>query len=103
MAILHYKDEPYGASDFNIKEYAIGGKLITASFIIDEMVLEHVPKDEIKRRLANELAQGMIENNLLEFTSMRDPSSHNIRIHVRCYLTPDSQVKIIRELNNARV
>lgn len=103
MAILHYKDESYGASDFNIKEYAIGGKLITASFIIDEMVLEHVPKDEIKRKLANELAQGMIENKLLEFTSMRDPSSHNIRIHVRCYLAPDGQVKIIRELKNATV
>ena len=100
MAILHYKDEPYSSYDFNIKEYAIGGKLITASFIVNEMTLEHVPKDEIKRKLAIELAQGMIENNLLEFTSMRDPLSSNIRISVRCYLAPDGQVKIIRELKN---
>lgn len=85
-------------SNLDIKEYAIGGKLITASQIINEELLKDIPRDVIKEKMAMELARGMLENKLIEFTSQRDISSLQIKIYARCYLAPDTQVKILREI-----
>jgi hypothetical protein len=101
---LHFNNDPTRPYDSNldIKEYAIGGKLLTASLMSDENTIQSMGKDFIKEKLAVQLAMGMLENKMVEFTSMRDHLSLSIKIHARCYLTPDNQVKIIRELKDGR-
>ena len=101
---LHFNNDPSRPYNFDldIKEYAIGGKLLTASLMSDEDTIQSMGKDFIKEKLAIQLAMGMLENKMVEFTSMRDHLTLSIKIHARCYLTPDNQVKIIRELKDGR-
>lgn len=91
-------NDPSFNPNVNIKEYAIGGKLITVSQIINEELLKDIPRDVIKEKMAMELARCMVENKLIEFTSQRDISTLQLRIYARCYLAPDGQVKILREI-----
>ena len=104
MAILRYKeDDPFKAMDYDIKEYAIGGKLLTVSYEVSDDVLDNITKDFIKERMSIQLAKGMLDNGLIEFTSLRSPNDYSLKVHARCYLVPNDQVKIIRELKDARI
>ena len=104
MAILHYKeDDPFKPMEYNIKEYAIGGKLLTVSYDIDDSLLGNISKDSIKERMAIQLARSMLDKGLIEYTSLRSPTDYGLRVHARCYLAPNDQVKIIRELKDARI
>lgn len=101
---LHFNNDPIRPYNDNldIKEYAIGGKLLTAILTVDEDTIQSMGKDFVKEKMALQLAMGMLENNMIEFTSMRDHTTLSMRIHARCYLAPDNQVKIIRELKDGR-
>jgi hypothetical protein len=104
MAILHYKPDGYNPIPMhddivNIKECAIiGGKLLTGTLTFNESKL--LSPDEIKSQLAKILADAMIQNNLIEFTKRYDSLNCQNIINARCYLAPNDQVKIIRELKN---
>lgn len=98
MAILHYKPDPYMDPILDIKDHAIGGKLITATLTMDEGLI--MDPDNIKSQMAKILADGMIQNNLIEFTRRTDSLNSQAIINARCYLAPNDQVKIIRELKN---
>lgn len=52
----------------------------------------------IKRIMAEGIAKGMIENNLIEFTTIEDPSTFQRKIFARCFLTKDDDVRMIRIL-----
>jgi hypothetical protein len=83
------------------KDHPIGGKLIHAQLrlsIMDQMqfIDDGEYKLAIKRKLASELAQFMLENNLVEFTQLPQHSTGENIIHARCFLTPNDQVKILR-------
>jgi hypothetical protein len=89
-------------SKFDVKDYAIGGKLIQASLdltITDQMrFTDDELKREIKRRMSQDIARFMVESNLIEFTRIQNPTDLTMRIHARCYLAPDGQVKILRSI-----
>ena len=85
----------------NVKNIAIGGKLITVSLELnplDEMTFASPDdyKRAVKKKIATDLARVMIESNLVEFTQMTSSTNMGKIIHARCYLAPDSQVKILR-------
>lgn len=87
--------------EVNVKDIAIGGKLVAVSLELnplDEMTFANPDeyKRAVKQKIASELARAMIESNLIEFTQMLSSTSMNKVIHARCYLAPDSQVKILR-------
>jgi hypothetical protein len=85
-----------------IETYAIGGKMITASMTIDHPSMINVPEVVMKERLAVQLAHAMIENKLIEFTRQEDPQMLGTIIRARTFLTPDTQVRILR-INNDKV
>lgn len=85
----------------NVQDIAIGGKLITVSLEpnpLDEMTFASPDdyKRAVKMKIATDLARVMIESNLIEFTQMLSSTTMGKVIHARCYLAPDSQVKILR-------
>jgi hypothetical protein len=97
MAILHYKDDSIVPNfDLNVKEYAIGGKLLTMRMTFNEYDSTVLTKEQIKEKMAINLAQAMVENNMIEFTRQVDHSTLNVMIHARCYMAPNEQVKILR-------
>ena len=86
---------------FKFTEHAIGGKLVTSSVKIPASSLMQVYndielKDTMKQTMAKNLVAYMISENLIEFTQKYDPSSQGYELHARCYIAPDSQVKILR-------
>jgi hypothetical protein len=53
----------------------------------------------VKKDLLRQLAEHMLENNLVEFTSHQDHITGNTMVAVRAYLAPDDQIKILRLSN----
>jgi hypothetical protein len=86
---------------FKFTDHLIGGKLVISSVKIPVSLLMQVNndtelKDTMKQTMAKNLVAYMISENLIEFTQRYDPSSQGYELHARCYIAPDSQVKILR-------
>ena len=86
---------------FKTKDYPIGGKIVSTSLEItfadtDRFLSDDDFKRAIKERMATHLVKQMVENNLIEFTKIRDGLTDAYVLHARCYLAPDDQVKILR-------
>jgi len=97
-AQFNWADEEF---TFNTKDYPIGGKLVGTSLDItfadtDRFLTDEDFKDAIKGRMATALVKFMIENKLIEFTKIQDPTTGSFRLNARCYVTSDDQVKILR-------
>ena len=90
----------------NVKDFAIGGKLITVSYqlnhILTQNFLDGNYREEVKKEMAEFMARYILENNLAEFTSMDDPLSQTKILNMRCYLAPNDQVKILRMYNTSK-
>lgn len=94
---------------FETYDYAIGGKLVVGKAVMDEsfLVMQTADPDarkNIKKSLVSQLAEYMLENNLVEFTQQKGfPNPHTFQeqtvIMVRAYLAPNDQVKILRLAN----
>lgn len=90
--------------EFNIKEYPIGGKMVTGKCIVSDSqyMSISIPDDDlkvaIKKDLAKQLAMYLIDNKLVEFTMMQDPMDFSRMYHVRCFVTPDDQVRLLRKI-----
>ena len=86
--------------DFNMQEYAIGGRMITVQLEIDTAEQTMMDNEQwrinIRHKLANQLALAMLDQNLMETTSFTDPFTNRRTIAARCYLAPHDQVKILR-------
>lgn len=92
-------DFKIAAGDY--QDMAIGGKLVRlrqsfSEFDVAKMTNDAAFKREMKHRLAFELANYMLEQNLLEFTSYQEAITFNTVVAVRAYLAPNDQVKLLR-------
>lgn len=86
---------------FQAHEYPIGGKLVVGRAVMDESFAQLLSTDvdarmNIKKSLAIQMAEYMIENNLVEFTQQDDPLTMRKAVMVRAYLAPNDQIKILR-------
>ena len=89
--------------EFNIKEYPIKGQMVLGQVILKEIDLINMPhgvdiKTHIKENLLKKLVIYMLENKLAEFTVTDDPLSSSKLYRVRCFVTPDDQVRLIRQI-----
>lgn len=94
----------YQEPDFKVHEYIIGGKMVVGRATMEhayavQMNTDHDFRDEVKKKLIMDMAQFILENNLVEFTQYDDPMTMNKQIAVRAYLAPNDQVKILRLAN----
>jgi hypothetical protein len=89
---------------FQTHDYVIGGKMVVGRAILEDdfaqlMRTDYHARDRIKTKLIQDMAQYILENNLVEFTQMQDPLTFKTQIAVRAYLAPNDQVKILRLAN----
>lgn len=81
----------------------VRGEMITTEIIVNgfdstKMNLdEDMFKEEMKKRLARQLAELIIENKLVEFTKQENFNTCETTYRARAYLTPDNQVRILRK------
>jgi hypothetical protein len=88
----------YNEPTFESYDYAIGGKLVVARVNIRDSLIEDglLTKKEIKEKLAIQVCQYMLDNNMFEFTQMQNPMDFSRTIACRAYVAPNDQVKILR-------
>ena len=89
---------------FSTYDYVIGGKMVVGSAELTAeysnlMQSDYESRQQIKQYLIQQMAQYILENNLVEFTQLDDPITFTKRIKVRAYLAPNDQVKILRVAN----
>ncbi len=90
---------------FQSYDYVIGGKMVVGRATMTDhyrMMLEDGDDDarqNIKRELIMQMADYMLQNNLVEFTYQDNPMDMSRTIAVRAYLAPNDQVKILRLAN----
>lgn len=94
----------YQEPDFKSYDYIIGGKLVVGRAVIDEtyqqlMMSDQEARQRVKERLVSDMAQHMLENNLVEFMQQRNPMDLTTTVVVRAYIAPNDQVKILRLAN----
>jgi hypothetical protein len=90
---------------FQTHDYIIGGKMVVGRTTMTDhyrMMLEDgdaEARKNIKRELIMQMAEYMLENQLVEFTYQDNPIDMTRSIAVRAYLAPNDQVKILRLAN----
>jgi hypothetical protein len=91
-----------------IKDYAIQGETITVSSHINHRDIEYSAisdkdvQDGIKRGLLNLLVEKLWNSNMIEFTQQRQVTEDGTMFRARIHVVPDTQVRIIREIKDAR-
>lgn len=104
MAIHQYKPyEPWEPPtvDVNVTELAIGGKALKVHIRIAEYERMRMASDdefarEMKRRLTRDMVEYMIDNRLIEFTTMQSADQLDTIVAARAYLAPNETVKLLR-------
>lgn len=89
---------------FDTYDYAIGGKMVVGKATLGDEYSQLMKTDQearlrVKNELIQQMAQYILENNLVEFTQYTDPVTFNTVVHVRAYLAPNEQVKLLRVAN----
>ena len=79
------------------EDQVIQGKMLTVTNVIKQYDWEILPEDQIKRKMIYELAEEMAKSNMVEFTKQIDHATHCINVRARCFMVPDTQVRILRE------
>ena len=82
-------------------EYAIGGKMIVARVAVPDNVMardlsDEKARQEVRELLVQELASAILSKQLCEITQQREAHSYKTLIAARCYVAPDSTVKLLR-------
>jgi hypothetical protein len=95
---------PFGDVDFKTYDYLIGGKMVVGRATMDDsfatmLLSDKDARENLKKKLISDMAQYILENNLVEFTQQDDPLTMGKNVYVRAYLAPNDQVKILRLAN----
>lgn len=91
---------------FESVTHPITGKLVVCNVRFQDSLITSLNKGQlsqedrlhIKRQMAAQIAEFLLENNMIEFTQIRDPSTFDTVVLGRVYVTPDGQTRIIRTL-----
>lgn len=82
--------------DITYKDLPIKGKLVTGTLTVNTYDTIAMGKDAFKENLLRQLVDVMLKDGLVEFTKVENPSDLSTTFRVRCYLAPDSDVKVLR-------
>lgn len=93
----------YHEPDFQTYDYTIGGKLVVGRAVLAEsyqdlMMSDQEARKQVKEKLISDMAQYMLENNLVEFMQQKNVDM-TTTVVVRAYLAPNNEIKILRLAN----
>jgi hypothetical protein len=79
-------------------DYIIQGKMLTTSITMSPYEAEQMDNIEIKNRLITLMVREIMDNKCIEFTKQQDYAKDEVIIRARIYVTPDTDVKLIRQV-----
>lgn len=87
-----------------VQDQIIQGEMLTCNISIDDYEDEQGMRqvgidwhEHMKKRLINQLANEMMNSKHIEFTRQHDYHQNRTIYRARAYVTPDSQVRLLRE------
>ena len=104
MAISHslnkIPDDMFFVDDVKVYDYPIQGKMVVAQHHINSLeILTNEHKDHIRTHLIHQIAEAILHHKLVEFTQIKDPITFDTIVKARCFITPNTDVKILRSLH----
>jgi hypothetical protein len=81
----------------------VKGEMITAQMVVSDFEItkmnidEDQFRNEMKKKLVHDLAEQLLRNKLVEFTKQENLHSGETVFRARAFLTPDSQVRLLRK------
>ena len=82
----------------NSIDYIIQGKMLTTTIKMSPYEAEQMDDLEMKNRLITLMVREIMDNKCIEFTKQQDFVNDEVIIRARIYVTPDSDVKLIRQV-----
>ena len=76
----------------------IQGKMLTTTLKMSPYEAEQMDDIEIKNRLISLMVREIMDNKCIEFTKQQDYAKDEVIIRARIYVTPDTDVKLIRQV-----
>ena len=86
------------ASIPKITDTLIEGKMLVASLRMPSYEAVQMDDLEMKNRLITKIVREIMDNNCIEFTKQQDLANDDVVIRARIFVVPDSQVRIIRQM-----
>lgn len=83
--------------------HTVQGQMVSVQIVVDHAEKDMVGmsaagfQDLMKRRLCEALLQEMVKSKTIEFTSQMDPVELVTTYRARIYVTPDTQVRLLRK------
>lgn len=90
-----------GTITCDVPKDVIKGEMLLREYTVSDSEFMKIEQEQfekdVKRKLALELAECILENKLAEFTKQYNMKEFKITFRARAFLTPDSQVRILRK------
>jgi hypothetical protein len=90
-------------SSVSVFDEKVRGEMLAVQKVVGAHELEMIKLDEdtfnqqIKRELAFQLAEQILQNKFVEFTKQENYNTGQITYRARAYLTPDDKVRMLRK------
>ena len=87
-----------------MNDTVLAGKLLIISKVIDDRLISTFSnsidfEQQIKKELAEQIANRIIRDEMCEFSYLNNPNAFNRHYYARVYLLPREQTRIILSLN----
>ena len=95
-------DPMYGtitaANTINNVQHAIKGQMLLVSSEYEDSVIDIIGKDEVKRKLALDIANELLSCKHIEFTQIKSLSGHTTAVKARVFVVPNGDVQLLRKM-----
>lgn len=86
---------------FEYEDHIVQGKMVIGRAILPEeyqlkALSDAAFKQHVREILIQKLAEALYKEKLVEINQAKDPLSGELRVIIRAFMTPDSQVRILR-------
>ena len=98
---LSIKDNSHNltiSNTVNVLDHVIQGQMLTATLSLSPHEASMLDDLEIKNRLITQLVREMMDGKFIEFTKQNDPMSMGVMVRARIFVTPDNNVRLIRQM-----
>jgi hypothetical protein len=85
------------------QEEFIKGEMVTVQNVVKDFEITQMMidadnfKQEMKKKLAHQIAEKLLENKLVEFTKQENLNTNEITFRARAYLVKDDKVRTLRK------
>ena len=87
-------------TDITTTDHLIQGQMVEVSLSFDSYEIVKMTDDQIKTKIMFFLGDEMLKRKCVEFTKQHDVVTNKTIIRARTFVTPDTNVKILRTIKN---